>query len=84
MITLRPASARGLTRRDWLTSRYSFSFGDYHDSQHVHFRALRVINEDWVAPGAGFSTHSHQDMEIITWVLAGALSHKDSLGTGSV
>jgi redox-sensitive bicupin YhaK (pirin superfamily) len=84
MITVRPAEARGRTRLDWLDSRHTFSFGDYHDPRHMGFRALRVINEDRVAPGGGFATHPHRDMEIVTWVLAGALEHRDSLGHGSV
>jgi redox-sensitive bicupin YhaK (pirin superfamily) len=84
MITVRPAAERGRTRIDWLDSRHSFSFGDYHDPQHMGFRTLRVINDDRVRPGRGFPTHGHRDMEILTWVLEGALAHKDSLGTGSV
>ncbi len=84
MITIRPAAARGQTRIDWLDSRHTFSFGEYHDPQHMGFGPLRVINEDRVAPGGGFGTHTHRDMEIITWVLSGALAHKDSLGNGSV
>ena len=84
MIKLRPAGARGKTRTDWLDSRHTFSFGDYHDAQHMGFQDLRVINEDRVIPGEGFPTHSHRDMEIITYVLEGALAHKDSTGTSSV
>jgi redox-sensitive bicupin YhaK (pirin superfamily) len=84
MITLRPAQQRGATKLSWLDSRHTFSFGDYYDPKQLGFSHLRVINEDRVIPGAGFPTHSHRDMEIITYVLEGALAHKDSTGTSSV
>ncbi len=84
MITIRRASDRGHTRIDWLDSWHTFSFGEYYDPKHVDFRALRVINEDRVAPGGGFGTHAHRDMEIVTYVLEGALEHRDSLGNGSI
>jgi redox-sensitive bicupin YhaK (pirin superfamily) len=84
MIKVRKAEARGTTRLDWLDSRHSFSFADYLDPAQLGFRQLRVINEDRVQPGQGFPTHSHRDMEIVTYVLEGALEHKDSLGNGSV
>src|SRR5260221_1154596 len=84
MLTLSPAADRGRTRIDWLDGRHIFSFGEWHDRAHMGFRALRVINDDRVAPGAGFPTHGHADMEILSYVLEGALEHRDSLGTGSV
>ncbi len=84
MVTHRPAAQRGRTSIDWLDSWHSFSFGEYHDPRWRGFRSLRVINDDRVAPGGGFDTHPHRDMEIITWVLSGALEHRDSLGNGSV
>lgn len=84
MITLRPAAKRGRTQIEWLDSRHTFSFGDYQDPGQMGFRALRVINDDRVAPAGGFGMHGHRDMEIITYVLEGALAHRDSLGTGEV
>jgi quercetin 2,3-dioxygenase len=84
MIKLRRSSDRGRTKLDWLDSRHTFSFGDYYDPKNMGFSDLRVINEDRVVPGAGFPTHSHRDMEIVTYVLEGALAHKDSTGASSV
>src|SRR4051812_28822810 len=84
MIAVRPSAERGVTRLDWLDSRHSFSFGDYFDPGNVQFRSLRVLNDDKVAPGAGFGMHPHRDMEIITYVINGALEHRDSLGNGEV
>lgn len=84
MNSIRHSAERGRTELGWLDSRHSFSFGDYVDPRHNGFGPLRVINEDRVAPGAGFGTHGHRDMEIVTYVISGELAHQDSLGNGSV
>ena len=84
MIQIQKAEARGHFNHGWLDAYHTFSFGDFYDPEHTHFRALRVMNEDRIEPGRGFGTHPHQDMEIVTYVLSGALEHRDAMGNGEV
>src|SRR5271168_417440 len=84
MITIRPSNERGHNQMSWLDSRFTFSFDQYYDPQYMQFRSLRVLNEDVVAPGQGFGMHPHRDMEILTWIIDGAIEHRDSMGTGAV
>jgi redox-sensitive bicupin YhaK (pirin superfamily) len=84
MIRIRPSEERGRNKLNWLDTHFTFSFDQYYDPEHMQFRSLRVLNEDIVAPGQGFGMHPHRDMEILTWILKGALEHRDSMGTGAV
>ena len=84
MIQVRPSEERGHNKLEWLDTRFSFSFDQYFDPEHIQFRSLRVLNEDIVAPGKGFGMHPHKDMEILTWILDGSLEHRDSMGTGAL
>jgi quercetin 2,3-dioxygenase len=84
MIRVRPSEERGTNKLSWLETKFTFSFDQYHDPRHTQFRSLRVMNEDVVAPGKGFGMHPHQDMEILTWMLDGAIEHRDSMGSGAV
>ena len=84
MIQIRPSDERGHNKLSWLDTRFTFSFDQYYDPEHMQFRSLRVLNEDIIAPGQGFGMHPHRDMEILTWILDGALEHRDNMGTGAV
>ena len=84
MIQVRPSEERGHNKLEWLDTRFSFSFDQYFDPEHIQFRSLRVLNEDIVAPGKGFGMHPHKYMEILTWILDGSLEHRDSMGTGAL
>jgi quercetin 2,3-dioxygenase len=84
MIQIRPSEERGRNKLEWLDTHFTFSFDQYFDPEHIQFRSLRVLNEDVVAPGKGFGMHPHKDMEILTWILDGAIEHRDSMGTGAV
>lgn len=84
MLQIRPSEERGRNKLSWLDTHFTFSFDQYYDPKHTHFRTLRVLNEDVVAPGQGFGMHPHRDMEILTWILEGSLEHRDSMGTGAV
>jgi quercetin 2,3-dioxygenase len=84
MLRIRPSEERGRNKLNWLDTHFTFSFDQYYDPEHMQFRSLRVLNEDIVAAGKGFGMHPHRDMEILTWILEGALEHRDSMGTGAV
>jgi quercetin 2,3-dioxygenase len=84
MLRIRPSEERGRHKLNWLDTHFTFSFDQYYDPQHTQFRSLRVLNEDTIAPGQGFGMHPHRDMEILTWILEGALEHRDTLGTSAV